>query len=322
MDGEILSRISTVTKEEEALLSGNALQTELYFTSPAFVIDAKRLLKRGQLISLRPHTRFIAFPSHRHNYVELMYMVSGQTVHTINDSRRLTLKKGELLLLNQHASHGIDAAGMADVAVNIIVLPAFFDAVLSLIGNDNVLNRFITNALRAEDTDVSYLHFKVADVAAIQSTIESMIATLINEEQNHRRIDQVAMGLLFLHLLNHMDKASLFKQEPKPAAIVLAVLFEIENNYKDVSLSRIAERFKVSIAYLSRVVKEGTGLSYKALLKQKRLEKAADLLKNTRLRVEDIIDTVGYQNSGYFYRLFEEKYRLSPKTYREGLIRS
>ncbi len=321
MNQAILERISRVTKEEAAILSGSALQKELYSSSPAFIIDANRLLKQGQLITLRPHTRFIAFPSHKHNYVELMYMVSGETVHTINHSQRLTLKKGELLLLNQHAAHGIDAAGEADIAVNMIVLPAFFDAVLPMVGTDNILNRFISNALRTQDTDVSFLHFKVTQVAAIQSIMESMIATLINEEQNHRRIDQVAMGLLFLHLLNHTDKASLGRDEPKPSAIVLSVLSEIESHYKDASLSAIAARFKVSTSYLSRVVKEGTGLSYNKLLQDKRLEKAADLLLSTRLSVLEILQAVGYQNSSYFYSLFESKYGISPKGYRQGLNR-
>ena len=48
------------------------------------MMDAGKLLERGKLIDIRPHTRFIRFPAHSHNYVEMIYMCQGSTVHTIN----------------------------------------------------------------------------------------------------------------------------------------------------------------------------------------------------------------------------------------------
>ena len=50
---------------------------------------------------------------------------------------------------------------------------------------------------------------------------------------------------------------------------------------------------------------------------EKRLTKAALLLKNTALSVGDIIVMVGYENTSYFYRIFTEKYGMSPKSYRK-----
>ena len=38
---------------------------------------------QGQMITIRPHTRFVAFPRHSHNYVEIMYVCTGQITHII-----------------------------------------------------------------------------------------------------------------------------------------------------------------------------------------------------------------------------------------------
>lgn len=46
------------------------------------------------------------------------------------------------------------------------------------------------------------------------------------------------------------------------------------------------------------------------------MNQAVYLLSNSKLSVSDIIESVGYDNSSYFYRIFKEKYGMSPKEYR------
>ena len=113
MKQEIIADLSRITEEEQQ----------------KFVMDAGKLLERGKLIDIRPHTRFIRFPAHSHNYVEMIYMCQGSTVHTINGDR-IELKTGELLILNQNAVQEIEPAGRDDIAVNFLILPEFFDQTL------------------------------------------------------------------------------------------------------------------------------------------------------------------------------------------------
>ena len=83
MREEILRQLRQVTEEEKKLLAGDPVDRTLYCSSGGFIIDSEKLLAKGQLIALRAHTRFADFPTHSHNYVEIMYMCSGQTVHRI-----------------------------------------------------------------------------------------------------------------------------------------------------------------------------------------------------------------------------------------------
>ena len=61
------------------------------------VIDSKRLLQKGKLIQVRPHTRFVHFPQHTHNYIEVIYMCQGSTTHILNGSE-VVLEEGESAL--------------------------------------------------------------------------------------------------------------------------------------------------------------------------------------------------------------------------------
>ena len=49
---------------------------------------------------------------------------------------------------------------------------------------------------------------------------------------------------------------------------------------------------------------------------EKRLSKAAQLLRETRLTTQDIILAVGYENTSYFYRVFRSRYGVTPRDYR------
>ena len=152
MTGEILEKLQQITPEEQRILSGEkTIEKEIYMEENSNVIDATKLLEAGKLIQVRTHTRFIHFPEHTHNYVEMIYMCSGSTHHVIN-GEDVILKQGELLILNQNAVQEIYPAGEGDVAVNFIILPEFFDYGLKMIETEeNQLRDFIVDCLRGEN---------------------------------------------------------------------------------------------------------------------------------------------------------------------------
>ena len=63
-------------------------------------------------------------------------------------------------------------------------------------------------------------------------------------------------------------------------------------------------------------IRRRTGKTYTQLLQEKRLAQAAFLLKNTDRNVDDIASAVGYENMGYFHRIFRENFGTSPRGYR------
>ena len=195
MNDEILNQLKVITREEQDILDGKKqINKELYMDSSSNIIDNKKILDHGKLIQVRPHTRFIHFPKHKHNYVEVIYMCQGHTHHIIN-GENVELKQGELLFLNQNATQEIMPAKEEDIAVNFIILPGFFDRTLLMIGEEeNLLREFIIGCLKSEEDKVSYLHFKVAEVLPIQNLIENLIWTIMNNQQNNRSINQITMG--------------------------------------------------------------------------------------------------------------------------------
>ena len=126
MDKAILELLRPVTQEEQAILDGRqTIDRGLHMQGQQNIINSRKLLAAGKLITLRTHTRFIHFPEHTHDYIELVYMCQGQTTHIVQ-GKKIDLKQGELLFLSRKATHEVRRAEEGDIAVNFIVLPAFF----------------------------------------------------------------------------------------------------------------------------------------------------------------------------------------------------
>ena len=101
MQQQLLEQMKEITEEEKKILEGGAqVEKELYATGTEFTIDSRKMLERGQLITVRKHTRFVHFPSHRHTYVEVIYVCQGEVVNVIGD-KHVVVKAGEILFLNQ-----------------------------------------------------------------------------------------------------------------------------------------------------------------------------------------------------------------------------
>ena len=315
MNQAIITTLSRITDEEREILSGRrSIDRSIYMDGSRDVISGEKLLERDKLIAVRPHTRFIAFPEHTHDYVEMVYMCQGETTHTV-DGNRICLREGELLLLGQNARQSIEAAGERDLAVNFIVRPEFLGGILRFLGDEETpLRRFVLGALRG-DGGVDYLLFRATDYLPVQNLIENLIWTLIQDTPNKRGILQLTMGLLFAQLLSHTDLLAAADEQQE---ITVRVLRYIEERYRDGSLTEIANELNYEVSGLSRFVLRSTGRSYTELVQEKRLSQAAWLLRNTRERVEDVARAVGYDNVSYFHRIFQQRFGQTPKKYRDS----
>lgn len=310
---EILEKLTPITAEEQRILQGErVIDRSLYMEGNLDIIEGKKLLEPGQPIAVRPHTRFIEFPEHTHDYVEMIYMCRGTTTHVLG-GREVILREGELLLLGQNTHQKIAKAGADDIAVNFIIRSEFFEQTLPYLGTEQTpLRRFLIDSLCGGLG--RYLHFQVADILPVQNLMENLLFHLLCEESGRHGIDSMTMGLLFLQLSDRSDRLQTATQEE---TAVVRLLRYVEENYRSGSLSEAAELMHYDLSWLSRQIKRSTGKTYTELVQEKRLTQAAWMLENTDRRVDQIAEAVGYENISYFHRVFYARFGMTPKHYRD-----
>ena len=319
MNRQLMEELRRITAEEQRILDGRSgVDKALYTHARDFTIDSRQMLLDGKLIDIQPHTRFVHFPEHRHNYVEIVLMCQGHLTHIIDRTNRVELEEGDLLFLNQFSSHEILPAGMDDIAVNFMVLPEFFDTAQEMLDKGNVISQFLLSAMRREGGEGQYLHFKAAPLLPVQNLAENMIWSLLKRQPDRRRTNQFTMGLLFLELVNHGETLKAGGPSGGRDQAVMEALSYIQSNYRTASLTALANQMNLPDYALSKLIKTETGSTFKELLQQKRLHQAARLIRETDLPVSDVITLVGYDNTSYFYRVFREEFGLTPREYRRS----
>ena len=288
----------------------------LYTSGKDFTVDSAKMLEEGKLIAVRTHTRFVHFPPHRHNFIEVLYVCEGSLTNIIG-GKQVVIEAGELLFLNQFTRHEILPAGKNDIAINFMILPEFFDVAYTMAGSNNVLADFLVNVLRQNEEKGEYLHFRVAEVLQIQNLLENMIYSLVTGRGDQNRINQTTMGLIFLYLLDSVQYAEMRVPNQYENMISMTTLDYIEQNYKTATLTELCVRLHLPMHVLSKMIKKNTGFNFKELLQRKRMNKAIELMCETELPISDIIAAVGYENGSYFHRVFREKYHVTPRAFRE-----
>ena len=72
-------------------------------------------------------------------------------------------------------------------------------------------------------------------------------------------------------------------------------------------------------SYLSRVMKQELGMSFKDFLTMLRISEAIHLMRNQEFSLNQIAEKVGYSNQHYFSAAFKNCQGVSPSEFRRNL---
>lgn len=316
---EIHHKLMALTEEESKILDGeNSINESIYTDDGKFIVDSNKLLPNGELINIRKHTRFINFPDHKHNYIEFNYVYQGRLTQII-DNKKITLKNGELIFLNQYITHEIEASSEDDIIINFIIRPEFFDYIITLLDNENIISKFLLTTLYTDYNEGEYLYFKVSERKNIQDLVEKIIIELYTTSIMKKATIKLLVGLLLVELIKNSQDIEIYSVDNYEKMLIIQSLKYIEEFYNKATLLELSEKLKQPDYKLSKLIKKHTEMTFKELLQEKKLSKAIELIKSTDYSITEIMEFIGYENPTYFYKIFKEKFGMTPREYKLNL---
>lgn len=112
------------------------------------------------------------------------------------------------------------------------------------------------------------------------------------------------------------NKSSVMEAAPYSQVVAFAI-DRIQTSYASViTLSGIAEEAGITPQYLSALFAKEAGVSFVTYLRNIRINKSKQLLKDSNKKINDIAFEVGYDDPQYFCRVFKLSTGVSPKSYR------
>ena len=134
MNQELLEYLKKITPEEEEMIRSRQPLLERYAKEPGSqVVDRDKMIRPRRMIDVMKQPRFIEVTEHTHNYLEMIYVVSGVSRQVIGGDRELVMKEGDLMFLRQGTYHTVAPAGYDDISVRFSILPEFLQYPLSIL---------------------------------------------------------------------------------------------------------------------------------------------------------------------------------------------
>lgn len=310
MEDFLLAKLSKISEEEQRILTGNGIEKELYAVADDFTVNTEKIMTGGRDIAIRTHTRFTPFPTHKHNYLEMMIVLTGSITHRIG-GEKITLEEGDVLVLNKHVSHSIDKAGAPDIGVNVIMSDNFVEGLAEEL-SETVFSELVRQNEKQGGSGI-YLSFGTKGNKQISNIVENLLYEL-TEYSADAQILKCTTTLLFDYLSRKSNKLlKLASRLPDKDGLRRAEIRSyIRSGYRTATLTDLADKMFLSAPYLSKTVTALFGKSFKELLVEERIRKAYELITKTDVPIGDIISSVGYENESYFYREFKKRVGKTP----------
>lgn len=238
---------------------------------------------------------------HYHDYAELLWVESGTGIHHINGDT-VRLSEGDMVMIRPEDRHTFSSSGEGLTIVNI----AFSKETL-----DYFKNRYFPNS-----SQFFWYEGKEPFMIRIPDRLLKRISSRAEDAMKKPRV-LLQQDSLLLFIFRHIvfcDSTEEFKDMPNWLINAINIYNTPDNFAKGIDhFAALCERSK---DHVNRVVKHYLDKTLIGLITDIKLQYAIAQLSMTSMPIKEISVNCGYNNLGHFYKIFYDKYRMTPKQYR------
>lgn len=265
------------------------------------------------------------FASHRHDYLEFSYVIEGQGSEIINGVKHV-MKPGTFTFVLPYQIHEIHAEPDAPLRLYncMFGMNILFDT-----HADMGLRQLLW---QPGEPFPSYVHFEHEHHVQMTALLQDMQAEY---EQSHVW-KQALLRAKLIEVLVRFDRLRRAQFEMvygegeaghhpllhQPSVHdaqnkIWQVVNYVHHHYQEnITLNELSQLFHISPSHLSESFKRYVGKNFVQFLHELRIRHACGLLSSTEMSIADIAMEVGYGSYNTFARVFREKKRLTPQSYR------
>lgn len=235
------------------------------------------------------------FAPHLHNQIEIIYIVRGSCMVTIDDTT-MKAHAGELFLIFPYRIHNFTDTADCEVIVQVFE-PEYAPEY------------------------IPYLSDSVPQSPLVKSPGEDCVQAIYKAEQYY--LDKAPSRVIKAYVALYMNLIfDQLQMVPAPVqnsqSTMHALLTYVSSHYtEDLSLEILAEKLHVTPYYISRIFNKVLHVSFPDYVNHMRLDYAAELLRSSDLSVSEISYQSGFPCERTFYRVFRQTYHTTPLKYRK-----
>lgn len=281
------------------------------------VFRAEGLLSPEENIRVQRLESAATEEEHTHEFIEIVYVASGTGYQQVAGSR-YKVRKGTLLFINYGQSHSIQPDGTM-VYYNILLHPEFVSQ--ELLDSENAFQILTLTAFADFQEEIgettSFIEFTGGKTLEMDAVARAMFQEFSDKALGYQT---VLRGYLNILLTNVFRQMVALPEVTRRDQIMDEILDYIQrNSHETLTLTDLASRSFYNPSYFSRLFREYTGSTLTEYIHQQRIQQACQLLRDSTLSVEEIIQQVGYRQRKQFYMYFKRFTGTTPRQMREDV---
>ena len=256
---------------------------------------------------------FYSVAWHWHEEFEFVLAALGP-IHVDVNKTRLTLQTGQGVFVNSGALHAVEPAESRALLHSGVFHPRLVGGV------DTVFWQKLVRPLLQPGTPAFFLLDQAVPwqkqvLFCLQEAWKGVADEPFDYENRVRYHLTAALRLLITQCVGGKVKVS--EQEQIASERMKQMLRYVEEHFaEEVTVAKIADSVALSESACLRSFRQFLGITPIQYLKQFRVEKAAELLRSTRLKTGEIGLECGFSDGSYFIRTFREIKHCTPREYR------
>lgn len=277
-----------------------------------YIYKTEELFHSNETICITQITDRCCEPIHTHDFIEIVYILSGKMLHTI-DGVQHEVKSGDILFMNYRCTHSFSTSTEYSY-INLLFSPEHIGEDLLSSPNAFVLLSYTVFNDICKQTDSGKSSFQGTE----KKEIEDILFAMLKEYREKKTMWKTMLGNHLNNLLIKILRKSELAMNEREASDMWQKLSEfIDSNLEEnLTLTMLAKKCFYNPSYFSRLFREKFGMSMMEYITRKRLDRAVDLLSTTDLSVEKISEVAGFTDRNNMYRAFSRYLGSSPLKYR------
>jgi len=147
----------------------------------------------------------------------------------------------------------------------------------------------------------------------------NLLAELLTWQSKYRSLAQ--LHHIYLQFVQEAAAYIAMKRSTQGKGSIEKIKKYIDTHYtENINLKSIAAKFYMNSVYLGQLFRKTYDVYFNEYLLTLRVEEAKRLLRQTDLRMYEVAEKVGFQNSDYFVTQFEKLEKLTPTDYRNKML--
>lgn len=257
---------------------------------------------------------------HRHNFIELIYVISGNAVHKI-DHESYPVKKGNVILVNYNVPHTFSFDPLADEifqTYDLLFTPNFFN--ISGMGNNefySLASSYLFSSIFEEYSSQNVFHNLIkTNSKEFHALFKNIHTEYTKREKGFQNIIRAYLIELITKIFREIDKQQPLFTQSHQNLVEKAIAYMRENYKSHISLDDIVSGMFLSKNYFRQIFKKTTGTSISSYIQDLRINEACRLLETTLDSSADIATKCGFNDIKFFYQTFKKTVGMTPAEYR------